>query len=64
MIHNSNVTSYHLTQYYTEYGGTRFVDLGLQTHRIKCRVHDDFKLVEKVYACNSSLVLEIADIVG
>lgn len=31
-------------QYYQEYGaGTRFVDLGLQTHRIKCRVHNEFK---------------------
>ena len=33
-------------QYYREYGaGTRFVDLGLRTHRIKCRVHDNFKSV-------------------
>ena len=36
-------------QYYQEYGaGTRFVDLGLRTHRIKCRVHDDFKFVSHV----------------
>ncbi len=34
-------------QYYREYGAdTRFVDLGLQTHRIKCRVHNDFKSVK------------------
>ena len=32
-----------LLQYYTKMGNTRYVDLGLQTHRIKCRVHDDFK---------------------
>ena len=45
MSHSSNGMSVHITylQCYTVYGGTRFVDLGLQTHRIKCRVHDDFK---------------------
>ena len=32
-----------LLQYYTKMFGCRYVDLGLQTHRIKCRVHDDFK---------------------
>ena len=32
-----------LNQYYIVLGGTRYVDLGLQTHRVKCRVHDDFK---------------------
>ena len=32
-----------LNQYYLVSGGTRYVDLGLQTHRVKCRVHDDFK---------------------
>ena len=37
-------------QYYREYGAeTRFVDLGLQTHRIKCRVHNDFKSVNIIY---------------
>ena len=35
-------------QYYLVYGGTRLVDLGLQTHRIKCRVHDNFKLVKVI----------------
>jgi len=24
-------------------GGQKYVDLGLGTHRVKCRVHDDFK---------------------
>jgi len=24
-------------------GGQRYVDLGLGTHRVKCRVHEDFK---------------------
>ena len=33
-------------QYYREYGaGTRFVDIGLQSHRIKCSVHNEFKSV-------------------
>jgi hypothetical protein len=26
-------------------GGTRYVDLGLGTHRVKCRIHPDFRLV-------------------
>ena len=34
-----------LNQYYIVLGGTRYVDLGLQTHRVKCRVHNDFKYV-------------------
>ena len=34
-----------LTQYYMYYGDSRYVDLGLQTHRVKCRVHNDFKYV-------------------
>ena len=33
-----------LNQYYIVLGGTRYVDLG-QTHRVKCRVHNDFKYV-------------------
>ena len=33
-----------LNQYYiTLAGGQRYVDLGLQTHRVKCRVHNNFK---------------------
>ena len=33
-----------LNQYYIILaGGQRYVDLGLQTHRVKCRVHNDFK---------------------
>ena len=34
-----------LNQYYIVYKDTRYVDLGLQTHRVKCRVHNDFKYV-------------------
>ncbi|XP_060085808.1 E3 ubiquitin-protein ligase RNF213-like [Ylistrum balloti] len=34
-----------LNQYYVEFGGERYVDLGLGTHRVKCRVHKDFKLI-------------------
>ena len=30
-------------QYYVYLGGQKYVDLGLGTHRVKCRVHDDFK---------------------
>ena len=32
-----------LNQYYIFLGEYRYVDLGLQTHRVKCRVHNDFK---------------------
>ena len=33
-----------LNQYYILLGGgQRYVDLGLQTHRVKCRVHNNFK---------------------
>eukprot|EP00058_Branchiostoma_floridae_P009699 XP_002595187.1 hypothetical protein BRAFLDRAFT_101667 [Branchiostoma floridae] len=34
-----------LNQYYVEMGGQKYVDLGLGTHRVKCRVHKDFRLV-------------------
>ena len=34
-----------LNQYYTTYGENRYVDLGLQSHRVRCRVHRDFKLI-------------------
>ena len=44
-----------LNQYYMEIFGQRWVDLGLGTHRMKSRVHEDFKLIviantETVYA--------------
>ena len=26
-------------------GGKRYVDLGLGTHRVKCGVHEDFRLI-------------------
>jgi hypothetical protein len=32
-----------LNQYYIHHGDNRYVDLGLQTHKVKCRVHDEFK---------------------
>lgn len=32
-----------LNQYYINFGGQRYVDLGLGTHRVKCSVHRDFK---------------------
>ncbi|KAK7494871.1 hypothetical protein BaRGS_00013998, partial [Batillaria attramentaria] len=34
-----------LNQYYAMLGGERYVDLGLGTHRVKCRVHRDFRLI-------------------
>lgn len=43
-----------LNQYYVYFSGQQYVDLGLGSHRVKCRVHGDFRLVvvedqEKVY---------------
>ena len=32
-----------LNQYYITSGNARYVDLGLQTHRVKCRVDNNFK---------------------
>lgn len=34
-----------LNQYYTEITGVRYVDIGLRSHRIKCRVHENFRLI-------------------
>ncbi|XP_061567178.1 E3 ubiquitin-protein ligase rnf213-alpha [Cololabis saira] len=34
-----------LNQYYVYLGGQKYVDLGLGTHRVKCRVHKDFRLI-------------------
>ncbi|CAB1317918.1 unnamed protein product [Coregonus sp. 'balchen'] len=34
-----------LNQYYVSLGGQKYVDLGLGTHRVKCRVHKDFRLI-------------------
>ena len=30
-------------QYYIKCFGKRYVDLGLQAHKVKCMVHEDFK---------------------
>ncbi|RXN10159.1 E3 ubiquitin-protein ligase RNF213-beta-like protein [Labeo rohita] len=43
-----------LNQYYVTFSGQNYVDLGLGSHRVKCRVHKNFRLVvvedqEKVY---------------
>ena len=32
-----------LNQYYVYFGDQRYVDLGLGTHRVKCRVHKKFR---------------------
>ncbi|KAK7939806.1 hypothetical protein WMY93_003132 [Mugilogobius chulae] len=34
-----------LNQYYVYLGGQKYVDLGLGTHRVKCRVHKNFRLI-------------------
>ncbi|XP_063149004.1 E3 ubiquitin-protein ligase RNF213 [Candoia aspera] len=34
-----------LNQYYVQLGGQKYVDLGLGTHRVKCRVHPKFRLI-------------------
>ncbi|XP_071137099.1 E3 ubiquitin-protein ligase rnf213-alpha-like [Mytilus edulis] len=34
-----------LNQYYVLFGGERYVDLGLGSHRVKCRVHKTFRLI-------------------
>jgi hypothetical protein len=34
-----------LNQQYSYMGGNRYVDLGLGTHRVKCRVHPNFRLI-------------------
>ena len=34
-----------LNQYYYEFAGQKYVDLGLGTHRIKCLVHENFRLI-------------------
>lgn len=36
---------YFFSKYYVRFGGDRYVDLGLGTHRVKCRVHDNFRFV-------------------
>lgn len=34
-----------LNQYYVQLAGQKYVDLGLGTHRVKCRVHSKFHLI-------------------
>ncbi|XP_053388236.1 E3 ubiquitin-protein ligase rnf213-alpha-like [Mercenaria mercenaria] len=34
-----------LNQYYVYFGGARYVDLGLGTHRVKCPVNENFRLI-------------------
>ena len=34
-----------LNQYYMKISNQRYIDLGLGTHRMKCRVHEQFKLI-------------------
>ncbi|XP_028841461.1 LOW QUALITY PROTEIN: E3 ubiquitin-protein ligase rnf213-alpha-like [Denticeps clupeoides] len=45
-LHNLYESLYDaLNQYYVCLGGQKYVDLGLGTHRVKCRVHKDFRLI-------------------
>ena len=49
-----------LNQYYTQLYKGRYVDLGLRTHRMKCRVHENFKLIiiaEKTKVSNFPIAL-------
>ncbi|XP_065675221.1 E3 ubiquitin-protein ligase rnf213-alpha-like isoform X3 [Hydra vulgaris] len=34
-----------LNQYYVSFGGKNYVELGIGTHKVQCRVHDDFRLI-------------------
>ncbi|XP_013916013.1 PREDICTED: E3 ubiquitin-protein ligase RNF213-like, partial [Thamnophis sirtalis] len=34
-----------LNQYYVQLAGQKYIDLGLGTHRVKCRVHPKFRLI-------------------
>lgn len=34
-----------LNQYYISFGAHKYVEIGLGVHRVKCRVHDNFRLV-------------------
>ncbi|XP_065678763.1 E3 ubiquitin-protein ligase rnf213-alpha isoform X3 [Hydra vulgaris] len=34
-----------LNQYYVSLGGKNYVDLGIGSHRVKCRVHENFRLI-------------------
>ena len=37
-----------LNQHYIWYADSRYVDLGLQTHRVRCRVDNNFKSVQQM----------------
>ncbi|XP_077780215.1 E3 ubiquitin-protein ligase RNF213-like [Podarcis muralis] len=45
-LHNLYESLYDaLNQYYVQLAGQKYVDLGLGTHRVKCRVHPKFRLI-------------------
>ncbi len=48
-----------LNQYYMYSGGVRYVDLGLQTHRVKCRVHPNFKWVTNTVTITVTITVAI-----
>ena len=42
---------YAVLQYYVKFGDQRFVDLGLGTQRVKCRVHLNFRYTSSTEMC-------------
>ena len=49
-------------QYYTKLRENRYVDLGLQSHRIKCRVDDNFKYeFPLAYICIMVYTIKLQD---
>ena len=51
-----------LNQYYYEFAGQKFVDLGLGTHRIKCSVHESFRLPKRPMYTTSNVSLYLCSI--
>ena len=47
VCYNSDFVFHFHVQNYLMLGSNRYVDIGMQTHRVKCRVHKNFKLVHK-----------------
>ncbi len=48
-----------LNQYYIYHAGSKYVDLGLQTHRVRCRVDDNFKWVTSDYSTAQCFMLNL-----
>ena len=48
-----------LLQYYIKYDGKRYVDLGLQAHKVKCMVHENFKWVVTGHCCKHWIIVHV-----